>query len=186
MLKKVFNAIMGVYAIFGALYCMFWPDDSFLNAGWIVAVLLAFLGICAIAAFVFDKKDGKESGKASMLGGIGSLILGACAVVISILSMLIPEIAGLFLLVVVIIFTVWLFYSGISGIVKAVGKKNEAQSRWGLLLGLGIAEVLFGIIGVLDYFVFGAENASIYIGVMLLVFGICLLLSVFEKDKADA
>lgn len=52
---KVINGIVGVLSIFGAIYCLFFPGLSFINAGWVITAILGIFGICSII-FYFTKK----------------------------------------------------------------------------------------------------------------------------------
>lgn len=45
---KVINGIVGVLSIFGAIYCLFFPGLSFINAGWVITAILGIFGICSI------------------------------------------------------------------------------------------------------------------------------------------
>ena len=49
---KVFNCIFGILSIIGAIYCMFYPGLTFLNAGWIVTILLGVWGICSVIDYI--------------------------------------------------------------------------------------------------------------------------------------
>ena len=179
---KVFNFILGVFSIFGALYCIFWPDESFLNAGWIVAMLLALLGLCTILSYFFDRKEGISSEKNFRVDGFVGLIFGCVILAISILALFVDVISGLLLVIVLGVFTVWLLIKGITKLVKTIQKKKSTEPKgWGLMLALSIAEILIGLLGILGYFFYSKELSSLYIGIMLIVFGICLIFSVFEK-----
>lgn len=54
---KVINGIVGVLSIFGAIYCLFFPGLSFINAGWVITTILGIFGICSIIFYFTKKKD---------------------------------------------------------------------------------------------------------------------------------
>ena len=126
---KLFNGILGVLSIFGALFCIFWPEASFLNAGWIIALVLGLWGICSIVTFFIDKSYGdvdKENAGKGLLG----LIIGITALVVSILSMFMPVVEGVFMLILLVLFVVFLFVYGISSIVKAIKAKKTIIDQY--------------------------------------------------------
>lgn len=57
---KVFNCIFGVLSILGAVYCMFFPGISFLNTGWIVAILLGVYGMSSIFGYFSSSTTEKK------------------------------------------------------------------------------------------------------------------------------
>ena len=180
---KIFNGILGTLAIFCALYCIFWPSESFLNAGWLAALVLGFWGICQVATFIIDKGRGKADGK--MAGkGIFSLLLGIFAVVISILSMFNPDIQELFLLIILVVFIIFLFVNGIMNIIDAASRKKHKEKGAVLGIIIGIIELLAGIASIISWF-FAANLIGIMIGVMLGIFGIALIASIFQHDNID-
>ena len=65
---KVFNCIFGILSIIGAIYCMFYPGLTFLNAGWIVTILLGVWGICSVIDYFAKRKKAKaEQSEACLL-----------------------------------------------------------------------------------------------------------------------
>lgn len=182
---KLFNGILGVLSIFGALFCIFWPEASFLNAGWIIALVLGLWGICSIVTFFIDKSYGdvdKENAGKGLLG----LVIGITALVVSILSMFMPVVEGVFMLILLVLFVVFLFVYGISSIVKAIKtkKKSKKSKKWIGSLILGIISILVGMVAVGDWFI-AADLVSIFIGIMLGVFGCILIASIFQPDDVD-
>ncbi len=181
---RIFNAIIGVLAIFGALFCIFWPAVSFLNAGWIVALVLLLWGICAIVTFAMDRKRGLKDVDNAETGVLG-LVFGIAACVVSVLSMIIPEVEALFLMIILILFIVFLFVAGIKNIVHAAKiKKSEEHKGWPGMLILGIIQLVGGLVGVSNW-VFAAGIVGILVGVMLGLFGCTLIAAAFSHDKID-
>ena len=83
---KVFNCIFGILSIIGAIYCMFYPGLTFLNAGWIVTILLGVWGICSVIDYFAKRKKAKAEQSEAIMGTLG-LVVGIAAAVISILAM---------------------------------------------------------------------------------------------------
>lgn len=177
---KVFNGILGVFSVFGALYCIFWPDEPFLNAGWIITLVLGLWGICSIATYIINKHNGLKQKKQLVGQGVFSLSFGIMALAISILSNFVPEIALIFLLAILILFTIFLFVFGFSKIIQASKKKKGRVMN----LVLGIVCVLLGVASVINWF-YAADMLSIKIGVLLGVFGCILIASIFQESESD-
>lgn len=179
---KVFNAIIGVFAVFGSLYCILWPGISFLNAGWIVAMLLFMWGVCSIISAIFLKQENKKDTGLAGSGFVG-LLLGVAAAVISLLAMTVPSIELMFDMIIFWIFIFWLMFTGVFSIVKAVKHKNddENSSRWIFSLVLGIIMILIALFCVCDWLL-TAQIIGTLIGIGLLVSGIRLIFSAFEPS----
>ena len=177
---KVFNCILGVFAIFSSIYCIFWPGITFLNTGWIITILLGVWGFCAIFSyFSVPKEERKTKSKAAM--GTAGLVAGIAAAVVSVLAIFMPQIMVMFDVIILWLFVGWLILSGIMSIVGAVGVKKTTESKsWILTLILGILVLLAGIYGIFNLFVM-AQAAGLLIGVYLMVYGVRLFCSVFEK-----
>ena len=78
---KVFNCIFGILSIIGAIYCMFYPGLTFLNAGWIVTILLGVWGICSVIDYFAKRKKAKAEQSEAIMGTLG-LVVGIAAAVI--------------------------------------------------------------------------------------------------------
>jgi len=179
---KVFNCIFGVFAILGAIYCMFFPGLTFLNAGWIVAILVGVLGICSIFESVSnpDRKDTKE-GKRMFANGVVGIIVGVVAVIVSVLAMFNIAVRGMFDLIILYTFEFWLFYVGWMGVYQAISMKKSGSKKWILTLALGILTVIAGFYGSIHLSI-GAVTIGYVIGFSLMIYGVRLFASVFEEN----
>ncbi len=180
---KVFNCILGVFSILGAVYCMFFPGVTFLNAGWLVTILLGVYGLCSIFAY-FANPARKESNNNSGLvaNGVIGLIMGIGAAVVSILALFNTGIRLSLDIVMLLMFAFWLVYSGIASVVGAFIQKKNGGKLWGLTLALGIAVILTGLYGA-THLVFEAMSIGFMIGIELMIYGIRLVMSVFESNE---
>lgn len=178
---KIFNCILGVFSVFASLYCIFYPGITFLNSGWIVAILLSVFGICSIFDyFTRTRKENKSKSEAAW--GIAGLVFGIAAAVISVLAVFIPAVRLVFDVVIIYMFVSWLIISGIGSIVNSVQiKKNSDSKIWILTLIMGILVVLAGVYGVF-HMLFIARTIGMLIGIELMAYGIRLIISVFEKE----
>lgn len=175
---KVFNCILGLFSILGAVYCIFYPGLTFLSTGWLITILLGAMGICSI--FEFATSSDKKENKGLAANGIVGLILGIGAAVISVLGIFSPLIRGSLDLIILLLFAFWLFYSGVASIAKSVSLKKNGGKMWILTLILGILVLLTGIYGALHP-VFTMVTIGYIIGLELIIYGVRLIASIFEK-----
>lgn len=177
---KVFNCILGVFSIIGAVYCIFFPGVTFLNSGWIMAVLLGAWGICAIFDFVTNRKKAEKSKSEAVMGVLG-LVSGIAAAVISVLAMFMPAIRLMLDIFILGIFSGWLIVSGISSIIRSFAGKKAGGKSWIATLIWGILVLISGIYGVF-HLIFLARTLGLLMGILLMVYGVRLVCTVFEKN----
>ena len=165
---KVFNCIFGILSIIGAIYCMFYPGLTFLNAGWIVTILLGVWGICSVIDYFAKRKKAKAEQSEAIMGTLG-LVVGIAAAVISILAMFMPGIR--------------LVVDGISSVAMSLKvKKASSSGAWLIPLFCGILVIIGGIYGFF-HLIFAAQTIGFMIGVLLSIYGVKLILSAFEKPS---
>lgn len=179
---KVFNCIFGVFAIFGAIYCIFYPSLTFINSGWLLSILLGIWGICGIFEYATTKNTPNHSNSVGAMGTVG-LVFGIIATVLSICAVFIPSVQLMFDFSILCLFASWLVISGIVTAVTAVNaKKNTTGKGWIFSLILGILVLLSGIYGFF-HLLFIAQAIGILIGVLLMLYGVRLICSVFENNN---
>lgn len=179
---KVFNCIFGILSIIGAIYCIFYPGLTFLNSGWIVTILLGMWGICSVVDYFTKHKKSKSEQNEAVMGTLG-LIVGIAAAVVSVLAMFIPSIRLVFDIIILCIFSGWLVIDGISSVAMSFKVKNTGSSAWLIPLFCGILVIIGGIYGFF-HLVFAAQTIGFMIGVLLAIYGVKLIVSVFEKPTA--
>ena len=176
---KVFNCIMGMFSILGAVYCMFYPGLTFLSTGWLITILLGVIGICSI--FEFATKSDKKTNKSLVADGVIGSIMGIGAAVISVMGIFSPWVRGSLDLFVLVLFAFWLFYSGVASIVKSFALKKNGGKMWILTLILGVITLLCGIYGAVHP-LFSAMTIGYIIGIELMIYGVRLIAS-FAEEK---
>lgn len=177
---KVFNAILGIFAIFAAIYCIWFPGVFFLESGWIVTMLLAAWGACALFEAISKRATKKTEGKWTFVSAILAILGAIAAAIICLLAISRPRLSLTLDLAVLIVFVTWMIVSGILSIINAVtvGKKAEGKKWiWGLVLG--ILSVLAGLYGIFHILVL-AKTIGLLLGALMMVYGIRLLSSLFE------
>lgn len=178
-IMKIFNCLLGLFSIMGALYCIFYPGITFLNSGWIVTILLGLWGICSVIDFVLKRKSNNNSKSEAAIGALG-FIGGIAAAVVSVLSMFMPGIRILLDVIILCIFAGWLIVSGITSVVVSLKVKKTGSKRWILTLICGILVLLAGIYGIF-HLIFIAQTIGVLIGILLLTYGFRLIATVFEN-----
>lgn len=176
---KIFNSIIGVLSILSGVYCIFYPGLTFINSGWIVAVLLGVWGIFSIVDYVANRKNAQKNKREAAMGAVG-LVVGILAAVISILALFTPAVRAMLDITILGVFAGWLIIDGISSIISAVKAKGMGGKLWIVSLICGIVVALAGIYGIF-HLLFIAQTIGLLIGILLMVYGIGLILSVFQK-----
>lgn len=175
---KIFNCIMGILSILASVYCIFYPGITFLSSGMLVTIILGVWGIGAIINYAANKNEKQKSDVA--MGTLG-LVAGIVAAVFSLIAMFTPAIRLMLDIIILCIFAGWLIVSGINSIAMSMKIKETGSKRWILSLVLGIIVLLAGILGFFNL-IFLAQTIGMFIGILLMTYGIRLIISVFEKN----
>ena len=179
---KVFNCILGIFSILGAVYCIFFPGISFLNTGWIVAILIGVFGFCSIFEYIANPERKQKKNNGGLIAdGVVGLIIGIGAAVVSVLAMYNVAIRAFFDITILAMFAFWLVFSGITGIFGGTKPKKNGGKMWILPLILSIAVLLAGVYGALHP-VFSAMTIGYIIGFDLMLYGVKLIMSLFENE----
>ncbi len=179
---KIFNAILGIFAVFASIHILAFPGLSFLKAGWIITILLCVRGACTLFEVLSKKADGPD-GKQKTGRAILALLGGVAAAFVSFLAVFYPGLSLVFDIIAVVIFTVWLIISGTSSILSAVTViKPTGNSLWIVSLILGILTLLAGVYGIF-HLILMMQTMGVMIGVLLMLYGVRLIASLFEYSK---
>ncbi len=89
---KLFNGILGVFAALASAYCFWFPGISFLNAGWIISILLLGWGACVLFEAGTNKGEGKPD-KVTVAKGVVALTAGAVTCISAIVAKFNPAFA---------------------------------------------------------------------------------------------
>lgn len=176
---KLFNGILGVFAIIASSYCFWFPGISFLNVGWMVTILLLGWGGCVLFEAGTNNSESKPD-KMTRARGVVALSAGIVTCISAIIAEIMPVYAVVTDEIIICIFVVWIIISGLSSIITALSSiKKLPCSKWILKLVLGIITFLAGIYGICHVFL-TAWTITLMIGSLLTVYGFRLLASVFE------
>ncbi|MCQ2751776.1 MAG: DUF308 domain-containing protein [Coriobacteriales bacterium] len=136
---RVLNFILGLLAIFAGVVCLSNPAEGFILVIWLSAIFLLLFGATLIFTY-FRSKKMQSQGIIATGAGIVTLILGIASVVLSILALVNDNAGYSFAIVVLIMFSVWLFITAISTIVMGNSLRKEGAT------GTGIFLMVFGIL----------------------------------------
>lgn len=146
---KILTIILGVILAICGFSCMFTPVVTFLEAGYILAILLFVYGIAAIVRSVVQKEYGM-----TLLFGILSTILGIVILVVPGMTLMTDGMLIYFM-------AFWFLTQGVMSIVMAFQQKKNTEGKgWIWVLVLGVLGVLLGIYSLVHpailVFTFGA------------------------------
>lgn len=128
----VVSIILGILLIIGGFSCMFTPLATFLYTGYFFTVMLFVYGVFGIFRF-FNKQAGGLEFAVSIL-----------AVIIGIMSMVMPGQTLVFDRMVLYLISAWLLIQGIMSIVVSIQVRKVRKGwYWGLIAG--IIGVILGI-----------------------------------------
>lgn len=178
---KVFNCILGVFTVFASLYCLCFPGITFLGYGWLLSILVGVWGICMIFDYFSKKKHSDEqTKKVDISMGVFGLIFGILAAVLSIVAIFVPSVRITMDAVFLCMLAGWLVVAGIVSVAQSFETKKSGSKMWILTLLMGILIILTGIYGVF-HLIFLAQFIGIYIGITFAIYGVRLIMSVFEN-----
>ena len=170
--------ILGILMVLCASSILAIPALSSVTLCWMISVLMLVSGIVSIIRFIEDKnaeKVAKNAGKPYFKTGIGSLLFGIAAVVVSILagSSVIGEL--LFVRLISTLFGLWIVLNGISMVVMGSGLKKVAAPGWLAMIILGVLLALAGIVCVVDCFT-GLTTMGVMFGISMMIAGFAFIL----------
>lgn len=130
---KILSIILGVLLAICGFSCIFTPIMTFIESGYLLAILLLVYGIMGIAKAVSLKRYGLD-----FIFSILSIIAGL--VVIFIPRMLLKT-EG----ILIYIMAAWFIVRGIVSIYMSVKTKNNENKWWIFGIVIGILSILLGI-----------------------------------------
>ena len=184
---KVINFILGIFSVFVGIYCFF-GLNTLVNIGWLIGCMLGIWGIIAIVSFFINLKKGNNDG-AKAGEGVFGLILGIAAVVICFFTNISDTFDASITIILMITIAVWLIIDGILTLVSSfsIKKASEGHGAWGFFLAIGILMIVVGIAALCNFFFlkFLTELYAIFLGIMVVIFGVRLIMSVFDSRKTS-
>lgn len=177
---KVFNTIIGIFAIFASVYCIWFPGVFFIRTGWIVTILLGAWGACALFDTIFKHSAKSKEGKWNVTSAILAVLAAIAAAAVSLTTIFMPGLSAILDLTVIYILVFWLIVSGFGSIIMSVtvGRKSSGK-KWIWTLILGILVLISGLYGIY-HIIAMAQTIGLLLGLLLMLYGVRLIGSIFE------
>lgn len=158
---KVLTIILGILLTICGVLCLFSPGETFLETGYIVAIMLLVYGIVGIIAVAARK--------------LLPSFLWACipAVILGVVALFLPGDKLFMHIILIYLLAAWFIVQGISSIYMSIRRRYFNRS-WPLGLLIGILSVALGIYTALHPTV-GGLAIGILVGIYLIEAGIDLI-----------
>ena len=129
--------------------------------------------------FFSNRKERKRQ-KGELAAGIFGLVAGIAAAILSVIAMVTPAVRLTIDAIVLYMLAGWILIGGIMSLGMAFKTKKITDSKkWILTLIMGILLIISGIY-CFGHLILLAQFTGVYIGVALVVYGVRLIISVFE------
>lgn len=165
---KVLSIVLGVLLAICGFSCMFTPLMSFIEAGYLLMILLLAYGIMGIIRSVSAKSFG--------LDFIVSILSVVAGFVILFIPGMLRKTEGLLIYVM----AVWFIVKGIVSIIISIKTKSDDSKWWIFGLVVGILSVLLGIYSFVHPLLL-AFTLGILIGLYFIEAGIDMVITAVES-----
>ena len=157
---KIWMVIAGILLIVLGVLCICYPANTLFAMAWLIGCITLISGISKMI-FTFRTQAFLPNSGSRLLSAILLIILG----IIFLANNLFVTIS------LPIIFAMWLLIEGIIGAVQSFDYKKVGFQYWWVLLLLGIAAAVLGVLGLRNLDV-TAVTLSSFIGIGIILLGI--------------
>lgn len=173
--KKIWICIAGILLIALGVYFIINPNITLVSAAYVLGILTLFTGISKLI-FTFRTQAFMPNSGTRMLTALLDIFFG-CFFLFNLLG----TAASL-----PFVFAIWVIIEGVSVLVTCFDYKKVGFPYWWVLLLLGIAGIVLGILGLMNMGV-TAVTLSVLISIAVILFGLAHILAVaginrFEKE----
>lgn len=169
--KKTFTTISAAYLVIG-LMLVIWPTMSSITLIDVAGAGLIVIGLIKAIRYL----SAKNPSDAFDLTLIKSAFLVLIGIVIICKAKKIIELLG-------ILFGIGLVFTSLVRIQLAINLSKNSSKNWAIIIGTGIAMLIYGVILLVDPFK-AIATANIFAGIGLIIDAVSGLLSVFWVSKA--
>ena len=169
--------VMGALLTLGGIFCLIAPVDTFRMIGWLIGFLLLVAGVNLVVDYFTLRKNGSVN-MWDLVGGLFTIIL---ALIILYRHGYARNFLDDF---IVVVFGVWMLFSGVFRIASAIQLKKAKESVWFLVLLGGVFALLLGVYGLFNPYVFKFA-IGIMIGFFIIMQGLSLLGLGFMMRRVD-
>ncbi|MDO5328966.1 MAG: DUF308 domain-containing protein [Coriobacteriia bacterium] len=180
---RFFNSILGFMSIFGAGYCMLYPDIHPYISCWIFGIVVLAWGLCSFFAY-FTRDKSKIADVLVICRGIVATTAGAIALFFLIVSNFYENIFNMLQSIILVISIIWLVIDGILCMNSYVQFKQYSHTKGTSILYLiiFIAEIITAL-AIFTGYQFDESILNIYTSIAIAVFGVRLILTAFAADR---
>lgn len=170
---KIWLAIAGILLVVLGVLCIANPTVTLFSTAWMIGCFTLLSGISKMV-FTFRTQLFLPNSGSRMLSALLQIILGLMFLC-----------NNLFVTVSLpVIFAMWLLFEGVLIAVQSFDYKKVGFSNWWLLLILGIAGAVLGVLGLRNPDV-TAATLSTLIGIGIIALGVAYLLALFGIKKFE-
>ena len=172
---KAITIFMGVILTIGGFFCMLAPISTFRTIGWAIGVVLLIAGINLVIDFFTHRKRRGVTGW-DLLGGL-------LTVALALFILYRHGYAGNLLdELIIILFGVWMLFSGIFRIAGGMRLKELGEKSWFWIIISGTVSLVLGIYGLVNPYVFKFAIGWM-IGFSIIMQGINMLTLAFAMNS---
>jgi uncharacterized membrane protein HdeD (DUF308 family) len=157
---KIWLAISGILLIVLGVMCILKPAETLFNAAVLLGILAVLSGIAKMV-FTFQTEKFLPNSGTRMLTSLLQILVGI--IILShkfFVAISLP-----------MVFSLWVIFEGVTLAVQSFDYKKSKFSSWWVLLLLGIAVILLGILALRNLNVAG-KTLSLMIGIGIIVSGL--------------
>ena len=170
---KIWLAITGVLLVILGILCIVYPTATLFTLAWMIGLFTLCTGISKFI-FAIQTRNILPNSGVRILSGVLQILIG-------ILFLCNTFFVGLSL---VIVFAMWVLFESVLVAVQSFDYKKAGFEGWWLMLILGIAGVVLGIIGLRNPVV-SADAISLLIGFAVISIGAAHLFGYFGIKKFE-
>lgn len=174
----VLKIILGILMVICGGSILAVPAFSSVTLCWMISFFMLVAGIASVIWYIEAKNAERVAAKAGVpaLGvGVGGLVFGIAAIIISILARSSAIGEELFIRLISTLFGLWIVLEGVSLITVGSGMKKIALPGWLTTIILGVLLTIAGIICIVDCYV-GLTTMGVMFGISMMMAGFAFIL----------
>ena len=170
---KIWLAIAGILLVVLGVLCIANPTETLFTTAWMIGCFTLFAGISKMV-FTFKTQHFLPNSGSRMLSALLQIILGLMFLCNNLfVTLSLP-----------VIFAMWVLFEGVLIAVQSFDYKKVGFPNWWLILILGIAGAVLGVLGLRNPDV-TATTLSTLIGIGIIALGAAYLLALLGIKKFE-
>ncbi len=175
----ILRIMLGILMIVCACYVLAMPALSSVALCWIISFFMLITGIVTIIRYIENKnaeRVAESIGIPHLKTGVGSLLFGIAAVIVSVLARNSVIGEAVFVQIISTLFGLWIVLEGISMLILGSGLKKIAAPGWLVIMIMGAFLTVSGIVCIVDCFT-GLTAMGVMFGISMMMSGFAFLFS---------